>query len=480
MRILFVASEAVPFIKTGGLADVAGALPKVLFEMGHDVRLVIPRYGDMEPRWRLLPLMPEMKVQYGPDIVTGSVLRCDYPGSRMPVYFIDEPAFSLRKGIYGTGKADYSDNDRRFAGFCMAALWLLKGLDWQPDVIHANDWQTGLLPVLLKHHPEVATDPFYQSIRSVFAIHNMAYQGNVDKFVVPAIGLPWDVFNQDGMEFYGRASYLKGGIAYADAIVTVSPTYAKEIQTEEFGAGMHGTLAQRSASIHGILNGIDTGEWNPAADPALPAAFSASDLSGKATCKRALQEECGLPVRSDVPLLAVASRLVEQKGFGLILGALEEMLHLGIQLVVLGTGAEEYEEGFRSAMKDFPKQVHTRLAYDVPFSHRLIAGADAFLMPSLFEPCGLTQMYSMRYGTLPIVRRTGGLADSVVGSGQPDATGFSFSGSTAVALYECVRQVVDSYGNKANWQTMMQTAMRHDWNWSKSAAEYAALYESLA
>jgi starch synthase len=484
VRILFIASEAVPFVKTGGLADVVGALPRVLHEMGHDVRIVLPRYGDMDSRFRLLPLMPEMKVRWGDSTLQGSILRCDYPGSRMPVYFIDEPSFSWRKGIYGTGKTDFPDNDRRFAFFSMAALWLLKGLDWQPDVIHANDWQTGLVPVLLRYHEELRIDPFFQPIRTVFAVHNMAYQGNFDKFLVPSIGLPWDVFTQDGMEFYGRASFLKAGLAFADAIVTVSPTYAREIQTEELGAGMDGVLTQRRDRLHGIMNGIDTLEWNPAADPALPAHFTAVDPAPKAQCKAALQRECGLAVNPKVLLIGMASRLVQQKGFHLVVEALDDLLKLPAQFVLLGSGEEEYEQAFLAASKAHPDRFHTRIGYDVPFSHRLIAGADAFLMPSLFEPCGLTQLYSLHYGTLPIVRHTGGLADSVVGPtpsavAEGCANGFTFDKPTAEDLLAAVRQAITVWQDQSTWRQLMRNGMTQDWSWHRSAQKYLGLYEQV-
>jgi len=486
LRILFLSSEAVPFIKTGGLADVAGALPRTLHQMGHDVRLVIPRYGDMDSRFRLLPLMPEIKVRWGDEYLTGSVLRCDFPGSRMPVYFIDEPSFSWRKGIYGNGKADFADNDRRFAFFCMAALWFIKGLDWQPDVIHSNDWTTGLAPALLKHHVEIAKDPFFQNIRSVFAIHNMAYQGNVDKFVLPQIGLPWEVFTQDGLEFYGKASYLKAGISYADAVVTVSPTYAREIQTEEMGAGMHGTLAHRAEDLHGILNGIDPTEWNPEADPALASCYTLKNLAAKGRCKADLQAFCGFPVDPSIPLIGMASRLVANKGFKLILDALDQLLELPAQYVILGTGEEEYEKAFAEAAEANPTRIHLRRAYDIPFSHRLIAGSDMFLMPSLFEPCGLTQLYSMRYGTVPIVRRTGGLADSVTAVSPAtladgSAKGIVFDEATPEALVAAVRAALAVYTNQpGDWQKLIANGMTHDWSWAASAAEYVALYEKLA
>lgn len=486
MRILFVASEAHPFVKTGGLADVAGSLPKVLHELGHDVRLVLPRYGDIDSsRFRLLPMMPEMKVAYGTETIYGSIMRCSFPNTDLPVYFVDEPSFSQRKGIYGNGKVDFPDNDRRFAFFNQATLWLIKGLDWQPDVIHLNDWQTGLIPALLKHHPAVAHDPFFMPIRTLFAIHNMAYQGNFEKFVVPSVALPWDVFTQDGMEFYGRASFLKSGIMFSDELVTVSPTYAKEIQTDEFGAGMTGALQQRSTDLHGIINGIDMNEWNPETDPHIPNTFSASDISGKAACKRDLQKLGHLKQDKDIPLIGMASRMVAAKGFRLIAQALEELLEMDAQFFLLGSGDDDFERLFLQISERHPERFRTHIGYDVPLSHRIMAGSDFFLMPSLFEPCGLTQLYAMRYGTIPIVRRTGGLADTVreatVQSLEEGiGTGFSFKEATSDGLVSAVKQAVNFYHKKHPlWQKLVGNAMAQDFSWHASAAEYVKLYQRL-
>ncbi|CAN5380339.1 glycogen synthase [soil metagenome] len=486
MRILFVASEAVPFVKTGGLADVAGALPKVLHEMGHDVRLVLPRYGDVDSgRYRLLPMMPEMKVSFGSDVINGSIERCSFPGTNMPVYFVEEASFSQRKGIYGAGKTDFPDNDRRFAFFNIATLWMLKHLDWVPDIIHVNDWQTGLIPVLLKHHVTIARDPFYAPIKTIFAIHNMAYQGNFDKYVVPSIGLPWDIFTQDGMEFYGRASFLKAGIMFADELITVSPTYAEEIQHEDAGAGMDGALRARAQHLHGILNGIDRDDWNPETDPHIAAKFSATDFAGKNACKHDIQQLAQLPQSASIPLIGVTSRLVAMKGFALVAEALDELLKLDVQIVMLGTGDDEFEKLFAEAAAAHPDRLHVHIGYDVPLSHRIIAGADMFLMPSLFEPCGLTQMYSMRYGTIPIVRCTGGLADSVkqenpVSIADHSANGFLFEEPTAAAMLESIKEAIALYKfSPKNWQQLMRNAMRQDHSWSRSAEEYEHLYKQM-
>ncbi len=484
-RILFVASEAVPFCKTGGLADVMGSLPKVLWQMGHDVRVVIPRYQKIDQgRFRFLPLMPEMNVLYGGVTFHGSVLRCSYPGTEMPVYLIDQPEFFGREELYGASNKDYLDNNRRFAFFNMATLWLLKGLDWQPDIIHCNDWQTGLVPALLAAHPIVSEDPFYQDIKSVFSIHNLAYQGNFDKFTIPEIGLPWEVFTEKGLEFYGKASFLKSGLMFSDKLIAVSPTYAEEIQVDGQGAGMEGSLRLRSEDLHGILNGIDTSVWSPSEDANLHASYSRGSIAGKAKCKADLQKNLGLPVKKDVPLIGMISRLIEAKGFDLVVDALDELEELDAQFVILGSGDTEIESKLFNAARRNPEKFAVHIGYDDPLSHRIIGGADMFLMPSFYEPCGLTQMYAMRYGTIPIVRRTGGLSDSVfqadklsIESGK--GTGYLFESYTKEEMLKSIYEALTCYQDSKSWKQLQQNAMDKDFSWIKSAKEYSRLYEEL-
>jgi len=485
VRILFVASEAAPFIKSGGLADVVGALPRTLREKGHDVRVVLPRYSDIEgSKFRLLPLLPELKVDYGGDLLVGSVLRCSFPKSDMPVYFIDEPSLFHRPGLYGAGKTDYPDNERRFAFFNIATLWMLKGLDWQPDVIHLNDWQTGLIPVLLKHHPVIARDEFYRGIRTVFSIHNLAYQGNVDKFLLPRLQLPWNLFTTDGMEFYDRASFLKSGLVFADKLVAVSPTYAEEITHEANGAGMDGALRSRGVDLVGILNGIDTDEWNPANDPYTAARFDSENMEGKAACKSSLQREFGLPEEPRVPLIGLTSRLVAGKGFDLVAKATGLLAAMNAQFVFLGTGDIEFENALRGAANIHGRSIGVRIGYDVPLSHRIIAGSDMFLMPSAYEPCGLTQMYSLRFGTIPIVRKTGGLTDSIFPADRKSieaghGTGFMFEEYTVEAMIAGVESALALYANSpATWKRLMSNAMAQDFSWARSAEEYEELYRA--
>jgi starch synthase len=486
LKILFVCSEAVPFCKTGGLADVTGALAKVLHQHGHDVRMVLPRYQVInQGNFRLLPIMPEIKVRFGPNLFNGSVLRTSYPDTQMPVYFIDEPGLFARSGLYGTGHSDYIDNDSRFAFFSMAVLWMLRALDWQPDVIHIHDWQVGLLAALLKHHPEVLEDPFFKEIKTVFSIHNLAYQGNFDKFLVPAIGLPWDVFTTKGLEFFGKASYLKSGLMYSDELVAVSPTYSKEIQEDANGAGMAGTLRSRSANLHGILNGIDTEVWNPRVDKVIPHRYNEKFLEGKAQCKAQLQSMAGFPQDPKVPLVGLISRLVAAKGFDLVSKSIEELIALKAQFIILGSGESMFEEMFLKASKKHPDQFAARIGYDEPLAHQIIAASDIFLMPSFYEPCGLTQLYAMAYGTIPVVRRTGGLADSVTPATPESikdgtATGFQFDEYRESAMVLALSQAIELFkGNKKGWKKLLLNCLRHDFSWSESALKYEPLYEQV-
>lgn len=486
LKILFVASEAVPFCKTGGLADVAGALPRILHERGHDVRLVLPRYGDIDNnRFRLLPLMPEMKVRYGERTLAGSILRCSYPKSQMPVYFVDEPSLFGRKGLYGNSHGDFPDNDVRFAFFNMATLWLLKGLDWQPDVIHVNDWQTGLIPALLKNHPEIIGDSFYQEIRTVFMLHNLSYQGNFDRYIVPSIGLPWSVFTQDGAEFYDKFSFLKSGIVYSDKLVAVSPTYSREIQTKEYGAGMEGALQQRANDLVGILNGIDVSEWNPETDAMIAKQFTAGSPAGKRACREELVKIGNLDKDSAHPLIGITSRLVDAKGFDLVEKAIDDLLALDAQFFILGTGDQKHEQLLKETAAKHPGRMHVHIGYDVPLSHKVIAGSDLFLMPSRFEPCGLTQMYSMKYGTIPIVRKTGGLSDTVFPATRASieaghGTGFLFEEYAADAMVAACKEAITLFKQHPKaWSTLMQNAMQQNFSWQRSAEEFEELYRSL-
>jgi starch synthase len=473
MEILFVASEVAPWSKTGGLGDVAGALPRALAARGHAVSVVTPRYGSIDPRaHRLERLHRTLDVH-------GEATTLWTSGGPAKVYFVEhERYFGSRRGLYSDGH-DYADNAERFAHLCRTALALPAALGLRPRIVHVNDWQTGLVPFLLRH--EHSRDPALAGARTVVTIHNLAYQGIFSKHVVPALGLPWDVFRYEAMEFHDQLSFLKAGLVFGDALTTVSPTYAREIATPENGAGLDALLRHRARDLHGILNGIDVAEWDPATDRHLPARFSASDLSGKATCKASLQRELGLPERRDVPLVAMIGRIADQKGLDLVVAALADLLGRDLQLALLGSGRRDWEETFRRAARERPDRMAVRIGFDEGLAHRMEAGADLFLMPSQFEPCGLNQMYSLRYGTVPVVRAVGGLEDTVEDfDGWSRGTGFKFREYSPQAMMLAVRRALEAFRDHRSWRAMMLRGMAQDWSWDRSAQAYESLYRSLA
>jgi len=474
MELLFVASEIAPWSKTGGLGDVAAALPRALAARGHTVAVVTPRYGSVDAR------AAGLVRKDGALRVRGEATAVWVKKGAPTVYFVEnERLFGSRKGLYGEGGHDYGDNAERFTFLARAALALPGAMRLRPRIVHANDWQSGLVPFLLRH--EHAGDPALAGSRTVFTIHNLAYQGVFPKEVVPHLGLPWDVFRHETMEFYDQLSFMKAALTFADALTTVSPTYAREILTPEGGAGLEPVLRHRRADLHGILNGIDVAEWDPATDPHLPAHYSARALGGKARCKAALQAELGLPVRADVPLVAMVSRLVDQKGVDLVVHALPELLARDVQLALLGSGSRGYEEAFARAARTRPDRMAARIGFDEPLAHRMEAGADAFLMPSRFEPCGLNQMYSLRYGTVPIVRAVGGLDDTVEDyDGWNRGTGFKFRDYTSSALLLAARRALETHRDRRAWRGLVARGMAQDFSWDRSAATYEDLYRTLA
>ncbi|MDK2970971.1 MAG: starch synthase [Candidatus Sumerlaeota bacterium] len=485
MRILMVSSEMSPFAKTGGLADVVGALPRELARRGHDVRGVLPLYRTIDRyQHRLLPLLRRIQVQWGTEEITGEVMRCSLPTEEeVPVYFIHQNFLFGRGGLYGENGRDYEDNDKRFAFFCLAALYAAKALDWPPDIIHLHDWQAALIAPLLRHHPAICNDPFYQKTRVVFTIHNLAYQGIVSSDILPHLRLPWSLCTPDGMEFHRAVSLLKAGLVYSDALTTVSPTYASEIQTEENGKGLDGVLRARSGVLRGILNGIDDEVWNPETDPNLAGKYSVKNLAGKKKCKAEILKLYGLDPASDAPLVGVVGRLDDQKGFDLIKAIMPRLLESGARFILLGTGQAQHEEDFARLAAENPAQAGAVIDFNEGLSHMIEAGADIFLMPSRFEPSGLNQLYSMRYGTPPVVRRTGGLADSVVGvegsnieSGE--ATGFVFDLYDPDALWHSLKQALDLYTKEPKrWQQLMKNGMKRDFSWRQSTAAYEEVYQ---
>lgn len=486
MRILLASSEVHPFAKTGGLADVACALPKALYELGADIRVVMPRYKMIdESKFHLTPIMPELKVHFGDKVYNGTVLRSTFPNTEIPVYFIQNDYFFSRNELYTENGKDYPDNALRFAFYSLATLWMLKGLDWQPDIIHCNDWQTAYIPIYLRNMSLLKQDPFYQSIKVLYTIHNLGYQGTFDKEWLTRVGLHWGLFTLNGVEFFGRMNLMKGGILFSDAITTVSKNYAREMQTTEFGNGLDGVLRTRADRLFGILNGIDTQEWTPQNDPYIPQKFDTRSLEKKAINKELLQKQSKLPIRPDVPVIGMISRLAAQKGFDLLVKILDTMLQDNVQLILLGTGQPEYHEFFSALAKKYPQKIAAHLTFNNNLAHLIEAGSDMFLMPSYYEPCGLNQLYSMQYGTVPIVRKTGGLADTVLNAtpttiNSGTATGFVFTDYTDKALLKTVQKACELYLKEPKlWRQLQLNGMKKDFSWNKSGRDYFLLYNKI-
>jgi len=474
MEILFVSSEVAPWSKTGGLGDVAGALPRALAARGHHLTVVTPRYYVIDPARRGLE-----RVDASP-VVRGEAVSLWVKKGPAPVYFVEHDRyFGSRPGLYAAeGGHDYGDNAERFAFLCRAALALPGALGKRPQVVHLNDWQTGLVPFLIRQ--EHGHDAALERARTVFTIHNLAYQGVFPKEVVPALGLPWDVFRYEAMEFHDQLNFMKAGLVFADHLTTVSPTYAREVVGHEAGAGLDALLRHRARDLTGILNGIDVDEWDPSKDPHLPAHFDAADLSGKAACKAALQRELGLPERPDVPLVAMIGRIADQKGLDLVVAALPEILGRDLQLALLGSGRPDWEEVFRAAARAQPARMAARIGFDEGLAHRIEAGADVFLMPSRFEPCGLNQMYSLRYGTVPIVRAVGGLEDTVEDyDGWNAGTGFKLREYTPHALLLALRRALEAFRDRRAWLGIVRRGMAQDFSWNRSAQSYEDVYRKL-
>jgi starch synthase len=478
MRILHVASEVAPYSKTGGLADVLGALPKALAALGHEVTVVTPRYRSVDPeRFGLARRLRGLAAPLGADTVGVGVFEGQAASTpRVRVFLIDhKPSFD-RDGLYGDARGDYADNARRFALLGSAALALAAEFGAWPDVVHGHDWQAGPAILFAKQRWSDLRPP-----KTVFTLHNLAFQGLFPEKVVDELGLPRQYYNPEGFEYYGQASFLKAGLALADRLTTVSPRYAREIQTPEMGLGFDGLLRARQSVLHGILNGADYDVWNPEKDVHLPATYSAETLTGKRTCKAALQRELGLPVRGDVPLCGSISRLTDQKGFDLILSVLPSLLEGDMQYVVLGSGDPQLENAFRALAAQYPKKLAVRIGYDEALSHRIEAGCDLYVMPSKFEPCGLNQMFSLRYGTPPIVRATGGLDDTIVDfdARSRSGTGFKFEEYDAGALVATWRRALGAYRNPDDFLGLIKRTMVQDFGWARAAEAYAQVYRSL-
>lgn len=470
MRVLHAATELFPYVKVGGLGDVMGALPPALREAGADARLLLPAYPVM------LKGIPALEcVRVLPDLLGQGELRLlrGKTDQGVPIYLADHPLFNRPGGPY----EEQGDSALKFGAFSWLAAQVGlegEGRNWRPDILHLHDWQTGLAPV----HVRLAGA---QDLKTVLTVHNLAYQGIYAPDELPVVGLPPSVFHMFGVEFHGDLSFLKAGLQHADRLTTVSPTYAREIQTPAFGERLEGLLAHRSGDLVGILNGVDKGHWSPSTAPGLAIHYGPAHLSGKKICKNALQREAGLDEQADAPLFSVVSRLTQQKGLDLLLACVGGLVAKGAQLMVLGTGEADLEAGFRAAARKHAGRVAVHLAYDEALSRRVFAGADALVVPSRFEPCGLTQLYALAFGTLPVVRRTGGLADTVrdLERGE-DATGVVFDQAVPKALGEALDRTVQLYREwPRRWSDVMRRGMKQDFGWKPSAAQYLEVYRAL-
>lgn len=488
ISILYISSEVEPFAKTGGLADVAGAFPQLIRELGHDIRIFLPKYGFVGDRkfniYDVIRLR-DIPVSIGDKTETASIKSSFITNQRIKVqvYFFDLPKFFNRDGVYfdPQSKKDYSDNDERFIALCRGALETLKRLGWKPDIIHCNDWQTGLIPAYLK--TIYKDDPFFSKIRTVYTIHNLAYQGVFPKSSFAKTGLPEELFNeQTGLATGDVMNLMKCGIQFADAITTVSKRYAEEITTsDEFGCGLKDLLKKRRKDLYGILNGVDYSVWDPSVDQFIPQQYTSKTIQEKIENKRELLKAFKLPLDDTVPVISIISRLVEQKGFDLIQEIADILLKEDIKIIVLGTGEKRYQTFLSELATKYPEKVGVKLTFDDALAHLIEAGSDMFLMPSRYEPCGLNQIYSMRYGTIPIVRATGGLEDTVtdIDSKNGNGTGIKFSSYDSKALLQAVERALKIYRDEKTWNNAIKNAMQQDFSWEKSAKEYIALYKKI-
>ena len=473
MKILFVASEAAPFIKTGGLGDVIGALPRALAARGHDLLVVLPRYGAIDASAaNIRDTGRRVEVQF-PHLNASASVHVAAPAERLRYILLQNPWYD-RKELYGESGKDYRDNHKRFALLCAGALEAAKQINFLPDCVHAHDWQAALAPLILKRGWAGRPAPF--KARSVFTIHNLAYQGVFPREAMSDLALPGDLFHPDALEFYSQLNLMKAGLVFADKLTTVSPTYAREIvQSPETGAGLEGLLRHRQQDLVGIMNGVDYTRWSPDVDPALPQRYSSQDLIGKAADKAALQRELGLDVDENALLTAAIGRLAHQKGYDLLAQALPRMLDRKLQFVLLGMGDSTLEQEFRALAERHPTRVSVQIRFDDALAHRIEGGADVFLMPSRFEPCGLNQLYSLRYGTLPVVHAVGGLNDSIREGAE--GWGFRFDNEDLQGLLAAVDRALTLWSDRSSWRSAMQRAMARDHSWDRAAERYEALYK---
>ncbi len=476
LRVMMISPEAVPFAKTGGLADVAGALPIALKKLGLEVCLLLPLYGMVRQSGvELSKVAADLLVSFASQPLTFDLYRAEVEG--LPCYFVERDEFYDRRQLYGTPKGDYFDNLERYVFLAKTVLPVCQELGLAPEVLHCHDWQSALIPVYLRETWQ--DEEVFAKTVSIFTIHNLAYQGLFRKEKFPLLDLDASLFSINGLEFYDQINFMKGGILWADAVNTVSRQYSQEIQTEQFGCGLDGVLRTRADVLTGIVNGVDYAIWDPSTDPLIAAKYSPNDLKGKAKNKRALMEEYGLdPALKEAPLLGMVSRLADQKGFDLLAAILPELMAENLTLVILGTGDKKYHDLLSAAARQYPGRLGVKIAFDNRIAHLIEAGADMFLMPSAYEPCGLNQIYSLKYGTIPVGRATGGLVDTIepVDAKQKTGTGFIFVEYTPEAFLACIREACQAFQKKTLWRQIMKNAMAQDFSWEASAKAYETLY----
>jgi starch synthase len=487
LSVFYISSEVEPFAKTGGLADVAGAFPQIIRELGHDIRILLPKYGFIgERKYNIYDVirLRDIPIPIGKNTEQASIKSSFITNQRIKVqvYFFDLPKYFNRDGVYldPVSKKDYKDNDERYIALCRGAIEMLKRLGWKPDIIHCNDWQTALIPAYLK--TVYKDDPFYNKIKTVFTIHNLAFQGVFPKESFDKTGLPEDIFNQNGLATGDVMNMMKAGIVYSDVLTTVSKKYAEEISTdEELGCGLKDLLSKRKRDLHGIINGVDYTVWDPEHDQLIPHQFNSKTLDEKIENKKALLQSFKLPFAEQVPVIGIVSRLFDQKGIDLIAEIANDLCKNEIRFILLGTGEKKYHAFFTELAAKYPDKVGVKLTFDNTLAHLIEAGSDIFLMPSRYEPCGLNQIYSMRYGTIPIVRATGGLEDTVtdINPKTGKGTGFKFTPYDSKELLATIERALKVYRDQKSWGKIMKNAMEENFSWEKSAKQYISLYKKI-
>jgi starch synthase len=483
-KVLLASAEVEPFAKTGGLADVAGALPKELKKLGVDIKIIMPKYKLVDKYLNSNNIKPELVLENLNFNIENRQEVCNVfkikTQENIEVFFIDNSQYFDRSGIYGDKNGDYPDNSLRFSCFCAGVLEALKKIDWMPDIIHCNDWHTALIPFYLEIIYK--NDKNLKHLKTIYSIHNLAYQGLFSPLYLPELGIPKSEFTMDKLEFYDQISLMKAGIIYSDIITTVSPQYAKEIQTAEFGCGLEGVLKNKTDKLYGILNGIDYDIWNPEIDKHISANYTYKNIQDKTINKQAIKKKCDFKeTDKDIPLIGIVSRLTSQKGFDLLEQAIDNIMKMELQIVSLGVGEEKYHILFENMMKKHPKHIKVFLKYDALFAQEFYAGCDMFLMPSYYEPCGLGQLISLKYGTIPVVNKKGGLADTVeeFNTKNLTGTGFLMKDSSAESLESAIKKATTTYNNKNLWKHLVKNAMQADFSWTQSAKKYLNLYTKL-